>query len=103
MAGFAYGKDGGLMNFAYSSSVFVYYCENDGKLHGYAYSDDGGFQSFEGVSLTISAGTYSATASPPTAVSSDPNFINNNTLLLKSIPEELRPSVVQGELQARSP
>ncbi len=47
LGGFAQGVDAGLINFNYSSDVFVYYCESDSKLHGYAYNEDYGFQSFE--------------------------------------------------------
>ncbi len=60
--GFARGIDAGFLDFGYDDSTFVYYCESDGLLHGYAYSPDSGFQNFEGISVTLSAfGSISGT------------------------------------------
>lgn len=55
LGGYAYSKYAGFVAFNHSSETFVYYCEDDRKLHGYAYGDGVGFQSFEGISFeTIS-------------------------------------------------
>ncbi|MFZ3232599.1 MAG: hypothetical protein WA194_03590 [Patescibacteria group bacterium] len=98
LGGYAYGQDGGLIDFDYSSDVSVYYCENDKKLHGYAYSTDAGFQNFEGISLEAWSGGYRANF----ALGEDPNFLNNSTFLLSSIPPELQATGIQGETQTRS-
>ncbi len=98
LGGYAYGQDGGLIDFDYSSDISVYYCENDKKLHGYAYSTDAGFQNFEGISLEAWSGGYRATF----VLGEDPNFLNNSTFLLSSIPPELQATGIQGETQTRS-
>jgi len=41
------------MDFDYNSSIYVYYCESDKKLHGFAYSKALGFQNFEGIGFEI--------------------------------------------------
>lgn len=33
-------NDVGFIDFGYNSDIFVYYCDDDKKLHGYAYSSD---------------------------------------------------------------
>lgn len=99
LGGYAYGQDGGLIDFDYSSDISVYYCENDKKLHGYAYSVDAGFQSFEGISLEAWSGGYRANFA---LSGEDPYFINNSTMLLSSIPPELQATAIQGETQSRS-
>lgn len=79
LGGFARGEDAGFLDFNYDNSTFVYYCESDQKLHGYAYNLDLGLQSFEGISFNISAtGTGIASLSTGT----DPFFVNNNSILL---------------------
>lgn len=98
LGGYAYGQDGGLIDFDYSSEISVYYCESDQKLHGYAYSVDAGFQSFEGISLEAWSGAYKATL----MLGEDPNFVNNSSLLLTEIPPELEALGIQGELQTRT-
>lgn len=53
--GYAYGEAGGYIKFDYNNDIFVYYCESDKKLHGYAYSEHTGFQNFEGLSFEVVA------------------------------------------------
>lgn len=43
----------GYMDFDYSSDIYVYYCEWDKKLHGYAYTEYLGFQNFEWIWFEI--------------------------------------------------
>lgn len=94
LSGFAQGIDAGLLNFNYSSDVFVYYCESDGKLHGYAYDVDFGFQSFEGVRFNINAIPENTQAF--TAVA-DPFFVNNNSIILSS---PVGAGTIQGDQQS---
>jgi len=51
--GYAYSETAGLIDFDYSGSVFVYYCEVDKSLHGFAYSDIAWLQNFEGIGFEI--------------------------------------------------
>lgn len=53
LGGYAYSTYYGLIDFDYSPSVFVYYCESDNKFHGYAYSEHLGFQNFEWIGFQI--------------------------------------------------
>lgn len=46
-------RDIWFIDFDYSNDIYVYYCENDKKLHWYAYSDDLWFQNFEWISLEV--------------------------------------------------
>ena len=50
---YAYSTYYGFINFAYSNSIFVYYCESDKKLHWYAYSEHNWFQNFEDIWFNI--------------------------------------------------
>lgn len=54
IGGYAKSEEVGFIKFDYSSDIFVFYCDSDKKLHGYAYSDIAGFQNFEGISVDIS-------------------------------------------------
>ena len=51
--GYAYSKTVGFINFAYNSSIYVYYCVSDGKLHGFAYNKYSWFQNFEGIAFNL--------------------------------------------------
>lgn len=51
--GFAYSETSWFINFAPTSSVFVYYCENEKQLRGFAYSKHLGFQNFSGIGFDI--------------------------------------------------
>lgn len=53
--GYAWSDSAGLIRFDYDTTNFVYYCESDKKLHGWAYSEHIGFQSFEGLSFEVIA------------------------------------------------
>jgi hypothetical protein len=77
--GYAQGVDAGFLDFGYNDDIYVYYCESDNKLHGYAYSPDFGLQSFEGISFSVAA---TSTNNAFTPVSTDPFFVNNNSILL---------------------
>lgn len=63
----AYSQYAWYIDFNYSATDFVYYCESDGLLHGKAYSQSIWFQNFEGIgfqiatSITQSAETISHT------------------------------------------
>jgi len=76
LGGYAYSESVGFMDFDYSSSIFVYYCEIDKELHGYAYSELWGFQNFEGIWFEIipNIGTISETTG--TGV-----FVNDTTTI----------------------
>jgi len=50
---YAHSQYYGFMDFDYSDDIFVYYCENDKKLHGYAYTKYNWFQNFEGIGFEI--------------------------------------------------
>jgi hypothetical protein len=51
--GFAYSKYVWYIKFDYNSDIFVYYCENDNKLHWYWYSKHLWFQAFEWIWFKI--------------------------------------------------
>jgi hypothetical protein len=53
IGGYARSEYFWFIDFDYSSSVYVYYCESDKKMHGYGYSETLGFQNFEGISFDI--------------------------------------------------
>lgn len=101
LGGYAYGQDGGLIDFGYSPSASVYYCESDQKLHGHAYSVDAGFQNFEGISLVAWNGSYHELF-VGAGTGQNSNFVNDSTMLVTGIPEELRPTLIQGETMTRS-
>lgn len=50
---YAYSDSAGFIDFDYNSTIFVYYCEVDKELHGFAYSDMVGFQNFEWIGFEI--------------------------------------------------
>lgn len=66
------------MDFDFNSSVFVYYCETDSSLHGYAYSDTLGFQSFEGIDFPIEV----TTSNTPIVLTSNTSFTNDSSTIL---------------------
>lgn len=51
--GYAYSETVGFIDFDYNSTVFVYYCEVDKTLHGFAYGELIWFQNFEGIGFEI--------------------------------------------------
>ena len=53
--GYAYSNYFWFMDFDFDNNIFVYYCEGDNKLHGYAYNEFSGFQSFNGIGFAISS------------------------------------------------
>lgn len=73
--------DAGFLDFDYSSDIFVYYCDSDSKLHGYAYNEDYGLQSFEGIRFTIAAVPDNT---PSLASNTAPFFVNNNSVILSA-------------------
>lgn len=77
--GFAQGIDAGFMDFGYDENTYVYYCESDNKLHGYAYSPDFWLQSFEGIMFSVGSSSTNL-ASMNTSI--DPFFVNNSSILL---------------------
>lgn len=91
-AGYAYSDTAGLIKFDYSNDIFAYYCESDKRLHGYAYSEQIGFQNFEGLSFEIIALSQNT---PSLMFGSDPFFVNNNSLILMGLPNTL--TSIQGE------
>lgn len=95
-SGFASGSTVGFMQFDYSNDIYVYYCEADKKLHGYAYSEHIGFQSFEGLSFEIA----SLAQNLQTLTSGDdPFFVNNNSLILMNLPTNSSPETTQNTIQ----
>jgi len=91
-AGYAYGEAGGYIKFDYNNDIFVYYCESDDKLHGYAYSEHTGFQNFEGLSFEVVALSQNI---PNLTFGSDPFFVNNTSLILMGLQGHL--TDIQGE------
>ena len=85
-SGFAYSDTAGLVRFDSSNDVFVYYCESDKRLHGYAYSEQIGFQNFEGLSFEIVSLSQNV---PSLTFGLDPFFVNNNSLILMGLPGTL--------------
>ncbi len=77
--GYAEGVDAGYLNFNYDSSTFVYFCESDQKLHGYAYNSNLWLQNFEGISMSV---VSSSTNIPNVFNVPDPFFSNNSSILL---------------------
>lgn len=77
--GYAASDTAGYIQFNHDANNFVYYCESDKKLHGWAYSEQIGFQSFEGISFEIVALAQNPQSLPSW---NDPFFVNNNTKIL---------------------
>ena len=75
----ALGNTVWLINFWYDNNIFVYYCDNDKKLHGYAYSEDIGFQSFEWIAFEVGA---VPNIGDPFSPKVDPFFVNNNSAII---------------------
>ena len=55
IGGYAFSTYFWFIDFDYDDSIFVYYCLDDGMLHGYWYNGDLGFQSFEWIVFDILA------------------------------------------------
>lgn len=72
--GYAQSQYFGFIDFDYNSSVYVYYCEVDKKMHGYAYSESLWFQSFEGIGFEIIPNIGTVTQTTGTGV-----FVNDTT------------------------
>ena len=77
--GYAESSTVGYIQFDHDINNFVYYCESDKKLHGWAYSEQTGFQSFEGISFEILAVAQNPQSLPSW---NDPLFVNNATKIL---------------------
>lgn len=71
---YAYSTYAGFMDFNYNNNIFVYYCESDESLHGYAYSKYGWFQSFEGIQFEILPWSWATTVLSWTGL-----FVNDTT------------------------
>ena len=91
--GYAQSETVWLINFGYSNEIYVYYCELDKQLHGYAYSEHIGFQNFEGISFEVIALSQNMTSLPMN--SNDPFFVNNNTMILMGL--QSSKTDIQGE------
>jgi len=83
----------GLIDFDYSSDIFVYYCDNDKKLHWYAYNEDIGFQSFEWIQFEVWSVPNIV---DPYLPKSDPYFTNNNSILVTDITPKF--NSIQGDI-----
>ena len=86
---FAYNDQAGFVRFDFSDSLYVYYCQSDKKLHGYAYSEHIGFQNFEWIGFEIDALSLSTSAPQTTGTSQSPStgvtstiFTNDTSLIL---------------------
>ncbi len=84
-SGFAQSTTAGFINFNHDVSNFVYYCESDKKLHGWAYSEHLGFQSFEGIGFEVVALSQN---NPSLSTGNDPFFVNNNSVILMNLPKK---------------
>lgn len=71
----------GLIDFDYSDTVFVYYCVNDGLLHGKAYSNVIWYQSFEWLSFDILPEFTSSLLD----ATNDKIFVNNSTTIFSNL------------------
>lgn len=80
LEGFSRGDAGGYMNFSYDNNIFVYYCTNDARLHGFAYNINEGFQNFTGIAFDINASTTNIPIVP--TIVNDQNFVNNFSRIL---------------------
>lgn len=78
---FAKSETVGLIDFDYNNNVFVYYCVDDGLLHGKAYSDVIWSQSFEGLSFDILPEFTSSLLD----ASHDKIFVNNSTTIFSNL------------------
>ncbi len=83
--GYAQSDFAGFMKFDYDANNFVYYCQDDKKLHGWAYNESLGFQSFEGISFEIIALAQNPQTFIPNS-GSDRFFVNNNSIILMNLP-----------------
>lgn len=92
LGGYARGEDVGFLDFDFDNDIYVYYCESDQKLHGYAYDFDLGLQSFEGIGFNIAA---SSTNTASLIGGNDPFFVNNNSIILLPNTES---TSVQGDI-----
>lgn len=71
---YSYNPYYGFMDFDYSDSIFVYYCINDGSLHGYAYNKYIGFQNFEWITFNLFPTVSTAFENPSSSI-----FVNDVT------------------------
>ena len=85
IGGYAQSDFAGFMQFDYDANNFVYYCQSDKKLHGWAYNESLGFQSFEGIGFEIIALAQNPQTFSPSS-GSDPFFVNNNSIILMNLP-----------------
>jgi hypothetical protein len=70
------------IDFWYNDDVFVYYCDNDKKLHWYAYSEDLWTQTFEWIPFEIWTVPNIVNEFTPKV---DPFFANNNSAVVADI------------------
>jgi hypothetical protein len=73
----AYSQYAWYIDFAYSDSVFVYYCESDGLLHGEAYSKYTWFHRFEWIGFQIAT----AITQEAETQSNTGTFVNDDTII----------------------
>ena len=71
---YAYSEYFGFMDFDYSDSIFVYYCEWDKVLHWYSYSKNLWFQNFEGIAFEIVSSVSTLAENTSTGI-----FVNDTT------------------------
>lgn len=75
---YAYSPYFGFIDFDYNSNIFVYYCVDDQKMHGYAYNENIWFQNFEGINLAIIPNVTTLSVNTSTWV-----FVNDTTSIDK--------------------
>ncbi len=79
LGGTAYSTTFGYIRLDPSSVNYVYFCESDQKLRGFAYSSTLGWQNFAGLSLSLE--TYSSIELTFSGSLNDPFFLNNRSSL----------------------
>ena len=72
---YSYSEYYGFIDFDFDNNTFVYYCLDDGQLHGYGYSEELWFQNFEGIVFDIYADVENQSESP----TENDNFSNDGT------------------------
>lgn len=89
--GYAYSPSSWFVDFDFNSSIFVYYCVNDGSLHGHAYSDALWLQNFEDIAFDIEVASITV-AEEPTGTGA---FTNDNTQILTPVEDDDDPAEIQ--------
>lgn len=99
---YAYSQYQWYIDFDYNDDIFVYYCESDNVLHGYAYAQHIGFQNFEWIgfeivpilvqvsepesSLEVFVNDTSLIASPSAPIYDGGESMNTSTTIPSSLP-----------------